>query len=1129
MSPPTHRGPLVSLVETARPSSTSIPSSQDLIVTTTKGVYAWDCNGAVEMFSSRSEGIVTAKRVQAGKEMLAVADSQLVILHDCERGTQRTYRLRRENQVALNLTSLVLTDNGQGQIRMLYYDTPSQRLFFTTTLQNAVQSYSLSEGRMLDPSPTHPSPPTVFAVSTTFDILLSASAYPRNVLLTRIALNRSPLRLVPTCSSSAIVAATFSSERGNVFALAFADGTIATYNAALFRKDTGLEQRAVYSSEGEIAHVKGLHTPTTVALSRPQALPSAAYDAGTGQIGVGEISASIRAVVFIPGLVCTTASVGADGKCCIVSYRRGSSQGITGVVRTWHVNAPATSLAIAKSKPTSLPQVDGSLDNGREHVVEGLILAIGREDGNVMLYNYNGELLATRDFGANDHILDLEWIDDPNWRRKRISDQGQTRSSSNAASVYHSAQTSPRKPSEQEQFPSAESQAHPTSASPRSKIRVKLHVKNRPSDAEILESPRVSMSNEAGSKHNRTDHNGLPKSRTGSGTNRKPTSRRASSGGRSSRKVSNASSKGSRKSSVNGIPVIPPRPTPRPGGKLALQRKDTASRALKARRSSRPDPGYVAVVESGAFDFIPPSLPAQLSNRKLSLTSSSHSSQISPFSERPHFFMLQDDAKVSIQNEPKIKPSLETLSKPIQRTYIARSPIPSRLEKKRRDSPTAEYHAMLSKERLSSYTGNQADGPNSVPQVSSTSMISPTRPPLKNPNTNVSQIPRKTGAAKKQSAGSASDISSGSIVEWSPPQAKRPLIIPKRPADTPERSIVPAAAAPPPTPPLRPIDVVDSSTSDSLVEWRPRPSQLKPSASTEQAAVPPTATKIMPMAQKAVANAVSSPEATSSGSSLEWHPQHLAKVPVMVDAKPIQPQQAVLVSPSPQPGPATPSAFNKPAPGPPSSGSSGSMLDWQPQQSAPKLVGPPKVNVIAASNAPNALQQPKFMASSQALHPPPAIRQNQPPKVIEASKPVELNSRLTLAPTTPVVSIAPTEPAQAPVVDKGKQKAVDGPVPQHEEPVAPAVPAPHREPYTGPPPPAPVHETSQQPARTFLRSTTEASLESAPSRLSTSPRGYFGFTREFIFHKHPPPLSCSHGPLISALHCSPRLDLRNVW
>lgn len=72
----------------------SFPPSQQLIVTTTSGVFVWDMNGLTEIFRSGSEGIVAAKKVGTDNGVLAVADSQVVVLHNIEKGMQRSYRLK---------------------------------------------------------------------------------------------------------------------------------------------------------------------------------------------------------------------------------------------------------------------------------------------------------------------------------------------------------------------------------------------------------------------------------------------------------------------------------------------------------------------------------------------------------------------------------------------------------------------------------------------------------------------------------------------------------------------------------------------------------------------------------------------------------------------------------------------------------------------------------------------------------------------------------------------------------------------------------------------------------------------------------------------------------------------------
>jgi len=75
-------------------SSFTFPRSYHLIITTAKGVFVWGSHGVREIFRSGSEGIVAAKKASSGSGLLAVADSQVVVLHDVNKGMQRSYRLR---------------------------------------------------------------------------------------------------------------------------------------------------------------------------------------------------------------------------------------------------------------------------------------------------------------------------------------------------------------------------------------------------------------------------------------------------------------------------------------------------------------------------------------------------------------------------------------------------------------------------------------------------------------------------------------------------------------------------------------------------------------------------------------------------------------------------------------------------------------------------------------------------------------------------------------------------------------------------------------------------------------------------------------------------------------------------
>ena len=70
------------------------PQHYRLVITTTRGVYLWDINGINQIFRSGSEGIVAAKKLEHGTDMLAVADSQFVVLHEINGNTQKSYRLK---------------------------------------------------------------------------------------------------------------------------------------------------------------------------------------------------------------------------------------------------------------------------------------------------------------------------------------------------------------------------------------------------------------------------------------------------------------------------------------------------------------------------------------------------------------------------------------------------------------------------------------------------------------------------------------------------------------------------------------------------------------------------------------------------------------------------------------------------------------------------------------------------------------------------------------------------------------------------------------------------------------------------------------------------------------------------
>ena len=309
----------------------------------------------------------------------------------------------------------------QGRVRLLKVDKESKRLFFTTNLQNSVQSYSLQKSKLLDPSHDHPSPPSVFAISCNSRFLLSTSQAPPTIYLTNLTLHTAPVLLRPYCSSSSVVAAAFHPENEDFFLLAFADGTAAVFDALHFFHAHGRSDRrrsnAVSGSGGEIAFIKGLHATGTSggASSGDDGTKFDGYDPGTGVVNVGSRAAGITAVAFVPGRSATAVTVGADGKCCVVDFTQLDKQKAV-LLKSWHVRGPATSLSIIcySNQPLGA-QMDGAIDGGysrsRTQSTGAYYIAIGRQDGRVLLFDLDGKPLGHRVLDADgSRVLDVEWM-----------------------------------------------------------------------------------------------------------------------------------------------------------------------------------------------------------------------------------------------------------------------------------------------------------------------------------------------------------------------------------------------------------------------------------------------------------------------------------------------------------------------------------------------------------------------------------------------------------------------------------------------------------------------------------------------------------------------------------------------
>ena len=304
----------------------------------------------------------------------------------------------------------VPTDSVQGPVRLLKYAEESKKLFFTTTLQNAVQSYSLKHSKLLNPAQTHPSPPSVFTLSCTSQFLLSASPAPPTIHLTSLEFNTPPVLLRPQFSSSAVVAAEFHPERENYFCLAFADGTAAVYDTNHFYDNHGNGERrekpALSGTGGEKAFIRRLHIGSMT--------KSTVTEGGVTLGGIGPKESGISAVAFVPGRKATIVTVGADGKCCVVDFTQPTKQKAI-LLKSWHIRQPATSLSIiCSTKNIAIGEFDGAEDPESEQrhdlLNESYYIAVGRSDGRVLLFDLDGKALgeqALDDTGAR--IIDVEW------------------------------------------------------------------------------------------------------------------------------------------------------------------------------------------------------------------------------------------------------------------------------------------------------------------------------------------------------------------------------------------------------------------------------------------------------------------------------------------------------------------------------------------------------------------------------------------------------------------------------------------------------------------------------------------------------------------------------------------------
>lgn len=240
--------------------------------------------------------------------------------------------------------------------------------------------------------------------------MLSASENPTVVYLQNLTLKTSAIQLHPSASGAAIAAASFHPERPNIFLLAFKDGTIAAHDATkiarLNEASTVTKSRFANAGHtGEISHLSNLHRITNVRnmSDPPDASPNTT---------IGSKSVAITGAAFLPGFRSRAVSVGADGRCRLVDFEAGGK-----ILRTWHAQAPVTSLSVLAIKPfskagkTASKQKAGPTASSDEG---NTVIAVGRVDGQVLLFDSVGLRLDQVLVNAlGEKIISVEWMDGP--------------------------------------------------------------------------------------------------------------------------------------------------------------------------------------------------------------------------------------------------------------------------------------------------------------------------------------------------------------------------------------------------------------------------------------------------------------------------------------------------------------------------------------------------------------------------------------------------------------------------------------------------------------------------------------------------------------------------------------------
>ena len=287
------------------------------------------------------------------------------------------------------------------------------------------------QAHLLEPLQAHPSPPSCIAISSSGQLLLSASATPPIIFLEILDRHAPAVLLQPQVSSEPVTAAAFHPDRTNIFVLAFTDGALALYDSTVLLKQSNhrgrSSERAAGGRSGEIGFFVELRHASATRMNERSSGLSSADDPLHYHNPPGAISRSNRrttAIEFLPYFSARVVAAGLDGACTVVDFDalpRGSGQ----LVSRWHAHGPVTSLAVTTREGSTddclpwgtigkhLQGIKSSRIPKMNRRQESIVVAVGSADGKVTLHTSSGAFLNTRQFDYEGQpVIGLEWVAD---------------------------------------------------------------------------------------------------------------------------------------------------------------------------------------------------------------------------------------------------------------------------------------------------------------------------------------------------------------------------------------------------------------------------------------------------------------------------------------------------------------------------------------------------------------------------------------------------------------------------------------------------------------------------------------------------------------------------------------------